>query len=104
MGTSSTVASYRAERRPGNRAFAAAHHEAVREFLQRVHVLPWHAGISEVYGPGGAATQREGRVLLPIDILIGTHALSTDAVIVTNDRALKQFLGLSVEDWTEGCR
>lgn len=80
---------------------ATALHVAVREFLRRVDVLPWDASTSEVYGPARAAAQREGRGLAPMDLLIGSHALSIDAVLVTNDRAFAQFPGLSVEDWTE---
>ena len=84
-------------RRPG----ATALHVAVREFLRRVDVLPWDAATSEVYGPARAATQREGRVLAPMDLLIGAHALSIDAVLVTNNRVFGQLSGLSIEDWTE---
>ena len=80
---------------------ATALHGAVREFLRRVDVLPWDATASEVYGPTRAATQREGRVLAPIDLLIGSHALSIDAILVTNDRAFGQLSGLPLEDWTE---
>lgn len=83
---------------------ATALHGAVREFLRRVDVLPWDAATSEVYGPARAATQREGRVLAPMDLLIGSHALSIDAVLVTNDRAFGQLSGLSIEDWTEEYR
>ena len=36
-----------------------------------------------------------------MDLLIGSQALSVDAVRVTNDRAFAQLPGLSVEDWTE---
>ncbi len=79
---------------------ATALHDAVREFLRRVDVLPWDAATSEVYGPVRAAAQREGRVLAPMDLLIGSHALSVDAVLVTNDRAFAQLSGLAVEDWT----
>ena len=74
---------------------------AVQEFLRRVDVLPWDAAASEIYGPARASTQREGRVLAPMDLLIGSHALSIDAVLVTNDRAFAQLPGLEVEDWTE---
>ena len=81
---------------------ATALHDVVREFLRRVDVLPWDAATAEVYGPARAATQREGRVLAPMDLLIGSHALGIDAVLVTNDRAFGQLPGLSVEDWTEG--
>jgi tRNA(fMet)-specific endonuclease VapC len=83
---------------------ATALHDAVREFLRRVDVLPWDAATSEVYGPARAAAQREGRVLAPMDLLIGSHALSVDAVLVTNDRAFAQLSGLAVEDWTEESR
>lgn len=83
---------------------ATALHDAVREFLRRVDVLPWDAATSEVYGPARAAAQREGRVLAPMDLLIGSHALSVDAVLVTNDRAFAQLSGLTVEDWTEESR
>lgn len=80
---------------------ATALHAAVREFLRRVDILPWDAATSEAYGPARAATQREGRVLAPMDLLIGSHALSIDAVLVSNDRAFAQLPGLAVEDWTE---
>ena len=39
-----------------------------------------------------------------MDVLIGSHALSVDAILVTNDRAFGQLPGLSVEDWTEESR
>ena len=80
---------------------ATALHGAVREFLRRVDVLPWDAATAEVYGPARAATQREGKVLAPMDLLIGTHALSVDAILVTNDRTFGQLPGLLIEDWTE---
>ena len=83
---------------------ATALHAAVREFLRRVDVLPWDAATSEVYGPARAAAQREGSVLAPMDLLIGSHALSIDAVLVTNDGAFAQLPGLTVEDWTAESR
>ncbi len=83
---------------------AAALHGAVREFLRRVDVFPWDAATSEVYGPARATSERQGRVLAPLDLLIGSHALSIDAVLVTNDRAFAQLPGLAVEDWTEDSR
>ena len=79
-------------------------HDVVWEFLRRVDVLPWDATTAPVYGTARAATQREGRVLAPMDLLIGSHALSIDAILVTNDRAFGQLPGLSIEDWTEESR
>ena len=77
-------------------------HHAVWELLRRVDVLPWDTTTAQCYGTARAVTQREGRVLAPMDLLIGSHALSIDAVLVTNDHAFGQLPGLSIEDWTEG--
>jgi tRNA(fMet)-specific endonuclease VapC len=87
-------------KRPGARAL----HDAVWEFLRRVDVLPWDATTAPVYGTVRAATQRKGRVLAPMDLLIGAHALTIDAILVTNDRVFGQLPGLSIEDWTEETR
>ncbi len=43
---------------------------------------------------------RQGKVLAPLDLLIATHALSVDAVLVTNDQAIRQMVNLPIEDWT----
>jgi tRNA(fMet)-specific endonuclease VapC len=83
---------------------ATALHQVVRELLRRVDVLPWDASTAEVYGPARAATLREGRALAPMDLLIGAHALSINAILVTNDRAFMQLPGLSIEDWTQASR
>ena len=41
-----------------------------------------------------------GRVLAPLDMLIAAHALSENAVLVTNDQAFRRMAGLKIEDWT----
>ena len=76
-------------------------HLAVREFLRRVDVLPWNSAIAEHYGSVRADMERQGKILAPLDLLIATHALSVDAVLVTNDRAFGQVAELHVEDWTD---
>lgn len=75
-------------------------HQAVREFLRRVDVLPWDSAIAERYGTERAALERQGKNLAPLDLLIAAHALGIDAVLVTNDRAFAQIAGLTIEDWT----
>jgi tRNA(fMet)-specific endonuclease VapC len=73
---------------------------AVRAFLRRVDVLPWDSDVAGRYGTVRAAMERQGKILAPIDLLIGVHALNVGAVLVTNDRAFGQIDDLSIEDWT----
>ena len=77
-------------------------HLAVREFLKRVDVLPWDAAVAEYYGAVRADMERQGKLLAPLDMLIGAHALSASAVLVTNDQAFQRVGDLQTEDWTEG--
>ena len=76
-------------------------HLAVRELLRRVDVLPWDAATAERYGTVKGDIDRQGKNLAPLDLLIAAHALSVNAVLVTNDRAFGRVRGLDVEDWTE---
>ncbi len=75
-------------------------HLAVRELLKRVDVLPWDRIVAEQYGSARAVMARQGKVLAPLDLLIATHALSVDAVLVTNDQSFSLVDDLKVEDWT----
>lgn len=83
-----------------NRPAATLIAETVREFLQRIAVLPWDGDVAERYGIVKAASQRQGKVLGPIDLLIAAHALTVGAVLVTSDRAFRQIDELQIEDWT----
>ncbi len=75
-------------------------HNTVREFLRRIDVLPWGGAIAERYGLLRADMERLGKGLAPLDLLIAAHALNTDTMLVTSDRAFAQVPGLHLEDWT----
>ena len=75
-------------------------HLVVEEFLKRVDVLPWESAIAKKYGTIRANLERQGKTLAPLDMLITAHALSADAVLITNDKAFNQVGGLTIEDWT----
>ena len=75
-------------------------HIVVEEFLKRVDVLPWDSAIAKNYGTIRANLERQGKTLAPLDMLITAHALSADAVLITNDKAFNQVGGLTIEDWT----
>lgn len=82
------------------RPAATSLHVAVRELLLRVDVLPWDSTAAAVYGTVRADMARQGKTLAPLDLLIATHALSVEAVLVTNDQAMHQMAHLPIEDWT----
>jgi tRNA(fMet)-specific endonuclease VapC len=75
-------------------------HLAVHELLIRVDVLPWGSAITPTYGKVRAEMESQGKTLAPLDLLIATHALGMDAILVTNDKAFAQLTNLHIEDWT----
>ena len=76
-------------------------HAAAQEFLLRVDVLPWDRAAAKRYGTLRALMESKGQTLAPLDRQIAAHALSTGAVLVTNDRAFKPVAELLREDWTK---
>lgn len=42
----------------------------------------------------------KGKTLAPLDLLIASHALIKDAILVTSDHAFAKVPKLRVEDWT----
>jgi len=75
-------------------------HLVVQKFLQRVEVLAWNSTVADYYGVVRARMEKQGKILAPLDLLIAAHALSTGAVLVTNDNAFKEVPNLAIEDWT----
>lgn len=76
-------------------------HEAVKEFLLRVDILPWDSDAAEMYARLRADCERNGTPLGSMDMLIAAHAAAAGTVLVTSDRAffyLRNFLTLA--DWT----
>lgn len=76
-------------------------HFAVHEFLRRVEVMPWESSAAELYGTARANMESLGKTLSPLDMLIGSHALSISAILVTNDQTFHHMTGLQIEDWTK---
>jgi len=76
-------------------------HSAVREFLRCAEVLPWDTACAERYGATRAELEHKGKPLAALDLLIAAHALTIDAVLVSNDHAFAQVVGLKLQDWTQ---
>lgn len=74
---------------------------AVMEFLRRVDILPWDSEVADTYGAVRSVLERLGKSLGALDMMIGAHALSLGAILVTNDQAFRSVPGLNLEDWTQ---
>ena len=68
-------------------------------------IFPQIAGLgfsstAQHYGTARANLEAQGKSLAPLDMQIGSHALSLPAILVTNDQAFHHMTGLQIEDWT----
>jgi tRNA(fMet)-specific endonuclease VapC len=54
-------------------------------FLNKLRILPWGRDEAIAYRDLRAKLERAGKTLGNMDPLIAAHAISTDAVLVTND-------------------
>ena len=73
---------------------------AVTEFLGRVDSLPWDSEVADTYAIIRVELKRIGKGLGALDMMIGAHAFSLGAVLVTNDQAFRSVPNLELEDWT----
>jgi tRNA(fMet)-specific endonuclease VapC len=73
---------------------------ALEQFLRSITVVDFDVQAAVMYGKLRAQLERKGAPIGPLDYLIAAHALSLDAVLVTNnEREFSRVLGLKVENW-----
>lgn len=72
----------------------------VEVFLFQNEILSWDQNAAEQYGRLRASLKSAGTPLSILDTMIAAHAISTKAVLVTNDHVFTRIKGLTVEDWT----
>jgi tRNA(fMet)-specific endonuclease VapC len=72
------------------RAPGAARFAALNALFDKLRILPWGSAEALVYGDLRAKLERAGKVLGNLDMLIAAHAISTNATLVTRDRAFAQ--------------
>jgi len=76
---------------------------ALRDFLDYVAILNWPYEASPIYGQVRAILQKKGAPIGAMDLLIASHALWLDAVLVTeNIKEFKRVPDLKVENWLAG--
>jgi len=87
---------YGVARRPGAKKLQAI----VDELLSAIEVLPWTSATARRYGTIRAELEKRGKALAPLDLMIAAHAVESDAVLATSDRAFQMVPALRIEDWT----
>ena len=73
---------------------------ALEQFLFPIEIVDFDQRASAAYGVVRAYLEREGKVIGSMDMLIGAHALSLGAILITNNvDEFKRIPKLKVEDW-----
>jgi tRNA(fMet)-specific endonuclease VapC len=75
---------------------------ALGEFLLPFNILPFDETAALQYGIIRSALQKKGKVIGAMDMLIASHALANDLVLVTNnEREFKRITNLKIENWAK---
>jgi len=75
--------------------------EALAEFVLPLEIAPFDEDASASYGAIRAELEKAGTPIGSMDMLIGAHALSIGATLVTNNtREFKRIKKLKIVDWT----
>ena len=73
---------------------------ALEQFLYPLEVADFDQRASAAYGLVRAFLEHKGKIIGSMDLLIGAHALSLDAILVTNNTSeFKRIPNLNIEDW-----
>lgn len=75
--------------------------EALSEFILPLEIADFDEKASQTYGAVRSALEKAGKPIGSMDMLIGSHALSLNVTLVTNNtKEFKSIKNLKVVDWT----
>ncbi len=84
----------------GITSLRAERYAQLKGFLRKIVIESWGEPQGVVYGQLRASLKRAGLVIGGNDLLIAAHALSSGAVLVTNNqREFSRISGLVCENW-----
>jgi len=80
--------------------FKEKNQAALDEFILPLEVMSFDESAAMVYGNLRATLEKQGTPVGSLDTMIGAHALSLNAIIVTNNtKEFNRIQGLKVVDW-----
>ena len=75
---------------------------ALKDFLEYVNVLDWPSAAGQIYGKIRTHLKAKGTPIGAMDMLIAAHAVSVNAVLVTdNTKEFQRVPGLKLENWLD---
>lgn len=81
---------------------SARNRQALEGFLAPLEVVPFDEDAVWVYGALRADLESRGQPIGALDTMIAAHALSMNALLVTNNtREFERIPGLKLENWAE---
>jgi tRNA(fMet)-specific endonuclease VapC len=76
---------------------------ALKDFLDYATILNWPYDASPIYGQIRTVLQKKGKPIGAMAMLIASHALMLDAVLVTNNtKEFRRVPDLKIENWLSG--
>lgn len=76
---------------------------ALKDFLDYATILDWPYEACPIYGQIRTGLQKKGTPIGAMDMLIASHALLLDAVLVTNNtKEFSRIPDLKLENWLSG--
>lgn len=73
----------------------------ILSFLKDIKSVDWTAATASIYARVRADTEKNGKPLGALDMMIAAHALETGAVLVTADKAFAHISALRRENWAD---
>ena len=78
---------------------------ALEQFILPLDLADFDQKAAQVYGQIRASLEQNGVVIGSMDMLIAAHAISLNAILVTNNtREFQRVRGLVIEDWISETR
>jgi len=74
----------------------------IENFIENFVIYDFDTKAAEIYGKIRAELEKSGNVIGAYDLQIAAHALSLDAVLVTNNESeFRRVKGLRIENWAK---
>lgn len=80
--------------------FSKKNRIALHQFLSPIEILPYDSKCAFYYGKIRQFLEKKGEIIGPLDILIASHCMALDYVLITNnEKEFRRIPGLKIANW-----